>query len=117
MPRVLAEYFIDEERKVSLDGFVSYRGSRYAVPWRFAGWTVQVRMAGGRVEIWLGERKLASHALAPSGATVALPGQWTGLPTATETPKDPVAGIKVASPVVEVRSLAAYEAAAAGSST
>ena len=111
-PRVLAEYLADEERQVGPDGFVSYRGSRYGVSWRFAGRTVRVRVKAGVVELWLGERKLGSHKLAPAGATVPVARQWDELPVVSSRPRARPVGVKLPDPAVEVRSLSAHEAAA-----
>jgi hypothetical protein len=41
-----------EPRKASRDGFVSYDGIRYGVPWRFSGHEVKVREVHGFVEIY-----------------------------------------------------------------
>lgn len=41
-----------EPRKASRDGFVSYDGVRYGIPWRFSGREVQVREVNGVVEIY-----------------------------------------------------------------
>lgn len=69
-----------ETRKVSRDGLVSFDGVRYGVPWQYSGKEVQVRLNGGQVEIYEGERLLAKHpAQYHSGKIVWLPGQYTGL--------------------------------------
>jgi len=109
---VLAQ-FICEERKVSRDGFVAFGGSRYGVPWAFAGRTVEVREIGHHVEILANNVRIAVHpkALLP-GTVVPMVGQWNGLPLGGDArPKDAVA-IRVSSPEVEARSLRVYEALA-----
>ena len=114
IPRILADQLIEEERTVSWDGYVSYRGARYGVSWQYAGRTVTVRTREDRVEIWLGERRLITHTLAGPGETVTADGQWDGLPLGHNKPKGRLLGLRVSDPVVEVRSLLAYEAASGG---
>ena len=46
----LAKYRF-EVRKVSRDGFVSYDGVRYGVPWKYSGRDVKVRVKNGRGEV------------------------------------------------------------------
>lgn len=47
-------YLDEEQRKVARDGFVSWEGSRYSVPWEYAGKEVWVRAEGAVVEIYYG---------------------------------------------------------------
>ena len=56
----LAPYLRDD-RRVAHDGYVHWEGSRYGVPWRWAGATVQVGQRSGTVEIWAGDQRLAVH--------------------------------------------------------
>ena len=44
--------FLREERKVSMDGFVSYDGVKYGVPWHYSGRVVLVRQVLNQIEIW-----------------------------------------------------------------
>ncbi len=69
--------FILEERRVSRDGFISFGGSRYGVPWHLAGSLVDVREAGSHVEILFEGVRVALHpkALVPR-TMVPLAGQW-----------------------------------------
>jgi hypothetical protein len=47
--------FAEEQlRKVARDAFVSWQGSRYSVPWIYAGKEVWVREGEGRVEVHYG---------------------------------------------------------------
>ncbi|MBX6723781.1 MAG: hypothetical protein IRY92_11205, partial [Dactylosporangium sp.] len=82
-------------------------------PWTLAGRTVDVRERDGHVEILAAGVPVAVHpkALLP-GITIPLPQQWTGLPLGGDKrPREAVA-LRIPSPEVEVRSLAAYEALA-----
>ncbi|HEY8345988.1 MAG TPA: hypothetical protein VIL07_01780, partial [Symbiobacteriaceae bacterium] len=57
------EHLLGEVRKVSRDAFVSWDGSRYGVPWQWAGSQVVVKDRGGYVEIWTahGDRCIYRH--------------------------------------------------------
>ena len=51
--------YLDEElRKVARDAFVSWQGSRYSVPWVYAGKEAWVRERGGGVEVHYGAERL-----------------------------------------------------------
>jgi hypothetical protein len=47
-------YVDDELRKVARDAYVSWQGSRYSVPWEYAGRSVWVRERGSYVEVHYG---------------------------------------------------------------
>ena len=66
---------------MSMDGFVSWEGSRYGVHWKWVGKTVQVGERQGTVEVWAGDERIAVHPRAQRpGQRFVLPGQWSGLP-------------------------------------
>lgn len=115
--RTVLAPFLSEERKVSRDGFVSFAGSRYGVPWAFAGRTVEVRENGYHVEVYSAGARVAVHPKAViAGTVVPLSGQWDGVPLgAGQRPKQALA-TRVTSPDVEVRTLRVYEALAEVSS-
>jgi len=54
----LAKYRF-ELRKASRDGFVSYDGVRYGIPWQYSGREVKVREIGEYVEIYWENRLIA----------------------------------------------------------
>lgn len=112
--RVVLGRLLEEERRVSQDGFVSYLGARYGVPWQYAGRVVSLRTREGSLEVWLGERRIAAHKLTTSGKSVQLEGQWQDIPLGPDRPKSKLVGTRVPSPEVQVRSLLAYEAIAGG---
>lgn len=69
-----------ESRLVSCDGFVSYDGVRYGVPWEYSGKKVTVRAKKGMLEIFDGLQVIAAHDLEPhSGRIIFLEGQYRGL--------------------------------------
>ena len=79
--------YLREDREVSLDGFVSWEGSRYVVHWKWVETTVQVGERRGTVEIWSGSegiacipgrRKRVSVTSCPTTGR-ACPGVTTGL--------------------------------------
>lgn len=51
----------DELRKVARDAYVSSQGSRYPVPWAYAGGSVWVREHGSNVEVHYGRYRIAAH--------------------------------------------------------
>jgi hypothetical protein len=55
-------YTDDEQRRVARDAYVSWKGSRYSVPWLYAGKEVWVRDHGPSVEIRYSAERIASHA-------------------------------------------------------
>ena len=72
-----------ETRRVSQDGFVSFDGVRYGVPWAYSGREVAVRLLRGRLEVWFDGRLVAEHSqVHRSRAVVMLPGQYAGLQAA-----------------------------------
>ena len=69
-------------RKVSWDCLLSYMGSRYSVPWAYAGKQVWLRTSQGRILIVRNQKgeEIARHALAPKkGATVIDRTHYEGL--------------------------------------
>lgn len=107
-PNVLDRYRF-ETRKVSRDGFVSYDGVRYGVPWYYAGRELRVRFAQGRLEIFDEAICIADHeALYQSGRISMLPGQYVGLRQRGGLPVSP-SFAKMVSKEVEARPLSVYD--------
>ncbi len=104
-----------EERKVGRDAFVTFEGSRYAVPWRFAGRHVAVSATEAHVEIRDGRDLVVVHprGLIP-GLTLPLADQYAGAPMAGATRPGRALGRQVLGPEVERRSLAIYDAIGGG---
>lgn len=107
----LIDRFALEERKVGRDGFIPFGGSRYGVPWQFAGQRVLVRESPAYIEILVHGQRVAVHpkALYPK-SSLPVPGQWDGLQTASSRPEGKWVGLQVDGPEVMVRSLATYAA-------
>lgn len=69
-----------ETRKVTVDGFISYDGIRYDVPWQLSRKEVCVRVLHDNLEIYDGEVLITSHKFEYiSGKTKWLKGQYQGL--------------------------------------
>ncbi len=105
----------DELRKVARDAFVSWRGSRYSVPWNYAGKEVWVRERNGAVEVRYGSCQIAQHAPAPHKHLIMRNAQHhEGIPLGLQRERKTLVHLREAAPMVEIRPLAAYEAAAIG---
>lgn len=108
-------YMDDEQRKVARDAYVSWKGSRYSVPWHFAGKEVWVRDQGPSVEIRYSAERIAVHAPAAGHhQVVTLSHHHIGIPTHSRQSGKTLIHIAQSAPVVEHRPLAAYEAIACG---
>lgn len=108
-------YVDDELRKVARDAYVSWRGSRYSVPWSYAGREVWVREHSQDVEVHYGSQRIAVHARAERKHLVVTEAEHhRGIPLAARRPAKTLIQIRETAPVVEIRPLAAYENAAAG---
>ena len=109
--------YCDEElRKVAHDAYVSWQGSRYSVPWEYAGKQVWVRTCDCDVEVRYGAQRIARHVQAPrKHAIVTQAGHHEGIPLGAHRPDSKtLVHLRQTAPVVEIRPLAAYENAAAG---
>jgi hypothetical protein len=108
-------YVDDELRKVARDAYVSWHGSRYSVPWIYAGKQVWVRERGTDVEVHYGRERIALHSQAHhKHAVVTQVEHHRGIPLGSRSEHKILIHIQNAAPVVEIRPLAAYESAAAG---
>lgn len=120
------------QRKVTKDCLVSYQGVRYSVPHRYAGKVVTVRepVEGGVVHIHFQDERIATHTKGrEKGAFVIdeehYKGLWPGHKLLRREnssgdrdgitlPAGPGVGLAHRPPLVEVRSLLAYELVAQG---
>jgi transposase len=108
-------YLDDELRKVTRDAYVSWQGSRYSVPWKYAGQSVWVREHGLGVEVRCGQGRIARHTKAVRRHQVVTRTEHhAGIPLGGTQSQKIQIQIRETAPVVEVRPLAAYESAAAG---
>jgi hypothetical protein len=109
--------YVDQElRKVARDAFVDWRGSRYSVPWMYAGKQVWVREKdAGFLEVHYGDRRIAEHAQAPGRHRIMRNEEHhAGIPLGARQPQKTLISIKQTAPVVQTRPPSAYEFAASG---
>ena len=104
---------LTETRRVSRECFISYRGNRYSVPWRFAGREAQLEVRGDALVVRVdGEERCRHELRAGTGAVVRVKDHFAGLYGATRQQNlneflrthrtEPV-------PTVEERPLAIYD--------
>lgn len=107
--KVILDRYRYEARSVSKDGFVSYDGVRYGVPWEYSGRQVTVRAVKNKIEVLDGLQLIASHELiGSSGRMIFLEGQYRGLTEKHGLTFIP--GGREIAKTVEERPLAMYEA-------
>lgn len=107
----------DEQRKVARDAYVSWQGSRYSVPWKYAGKEVSVREHGGEVEVRHGAERIALHRQAASRHQVVTQKEHhQGIPLGSPRTGKTLIHIQQSAPVVEQRPLEAYESLGMGGS-
>jgi hypothetical protein len=105
----------DELRRVARDAYVSWQGSRYSVPWQFAGKDVWVNERASRIEVRYGAERIAVHEHAGKHRVITQAEHHRGIPLGTERRGDKILlHLRETAPVVETRSLAAYENLANG---
>lgn len=107
--------FLREERQVGRDGYVSWEGAWYGVPWSWVGQRVAVQGDTAMVTLWAGNERLAVHPRATQpGQRFTTPGQWQGLPQ--RTPHPPLLALAQQLPAMEVeqRPLDVYDALVVG---
>ena len=108
-------YRDDEQRKVARDAYVSWQGSRYSVPWPYAGKEVWVREQGGDVEVRYGAERIAQHAPAAQRHQIITQREHhQGIPLGSPRPGKTLIHIQQGAPAVEQRPLEAYESLATG---
>jgi transposase len=108
-------YCDDEQRKVARDAFVSWQGSRYSVPWQYAGKEVWVREQNSTVEVRHGRERIALHAMATKRHQVITQQQHhQGIPLGSVRTGKTLVHLQQGAPTVEQRSLDAYEALVMG---
>jgi transposase len=108
-------YMDDELRKVARDAYVSWRGSRYSVPWQYAGKEVWVCEWEGDIEVRYGAERIALHAPAAMRHQVITIGEHhQGIPLGSGGNGKTLVHIQQGAPVVERRPLSAYETLAGG---
>lgn len=99
-----------EVRKVTRDGFVSFDGAKYGVPWQYSGREVRVRVSGDEFEAYDGEVRIAHHKVVfASGRIVWLKGQYEGLAERNGIASPFSYAKQTDKPSVEIRPLSLYD--------
>jgi hypothetical protein len=102
--------YLTEKRKVSKDGFLSYQGVRYGVPWIYSGQELWVREGKDGIEIVKEGKVVATHHQSYSvGTSLWLRNQYQGLQEKEGKIYPPPHAWKVNPEEVEIRPLAVYE--------
>jgi transposase len=112
-----ADYpYVDEEpRRVARDAYVAWNGSRYSVPWEYAGRQVHIRECGDAIEVLCGAARIATHSLAAGRYHVITSSMHhEGIPLGARKTGKTLVHIRQSAPTVEQRSLSAYESLAGG---
>lgn len=102
--------YLTEKRKVSKDGFLSYQGVRYGVPWIYSGQELWVREGKDGIEIVKEGKVVATHHQSYSvGTSLWLRNQYQGLQEKEGKIYPLPHAWKVNPEEVEIRPLAVYE--------
>lgn len=112
LPRFELPIHRRQPRRVTQDHEISYLGTRYSVPWRYAGREVDVEeTVDGRILVFWHGRLIAEHRLATDGVRrVRLPEHEDGLVTAQRLGKATgLHQILSEAPEVQKRPLSVYE--------
>jgi transposase len=110
------EAFFWDERRVTRDGYVSWEGTSYGLPWPWRpGQAVQVQPRHGLVELWVGRDRRAVYPVGQrSGQRQTHPQQWAGLAPREGRARPEPHGVQRLDLEIERRPLAAYAALVGG---
>ena len=101
-----------EVRKVTRDGFISYDGAMYGIPWCYSGRELRVRILGEYFEAYDGNVRIVQHKVEyTSGRIVWLKGQYEGLTERNGIAAPLSYAYKVRDISVETRPLSIYDQA------
>jgi len=70
---------LNEMRKVSRDCYVSYKGNRYSVPWKYAGREVKVTEMGSKIKIYIDDEEIDHELISGTGKIVRVKEHFAGL--------------------------------------
>lgn len=109
-------YLEEEPRQVARDAYISWQGSRYSVPWEYAGCQVWVQPRENAMDVRCGGQRIAHHALAGrKHEVITIEEHHRGIPLGEAHRHSKIlVHLQEAAPMVETRSLAVYEALAGG---
>ncbi len=99
-----------ETRKVTRDGFISFDGAKYGVPWYYSGRELRVRAYDEYFEAYDGNVRIVQHRIEyTSGRIVWLKGQYEGLAERNGIAASFSYAHKIENLSVETRSLSLYD--------
>lgn len=109
-------YVEEEQRQVARDAYISWQGSRYSVPWEYAGRQVWVQPRENSIEVRCGAQRIARHAVAGrKHEVITVAEHHRGIPLGDKHRGGKIlVHIQESAPIVERRSLAVYESFAGG---
>ena len=106
----------EERRKISREAYVSYRGNRYSVPYRYAGREAVLELQDSRMDVRVGTEVICTHTVVPGhGRVIREKEHFTGLLAeamrcnARCSRKTSRPLFTMVTPEVEHRSLAVYD--------
>lgn len=110
------ETFLWDERRVTRDGYVSWEGAAYGLPWPWRpGEAIQVQARQGLVELWAGRDRRAVYPIGQRrGQRQTHPQQWAGLTPREGRPRPEAYGVQRLDLEIEQRPLSAYAALVGG---
>lgn len=104
---------LEEVRRINRESFVSFKGNRYSVPYKYAGMECKVRIIENTLQVLVNGTVVSEHlVLTGSGQTSRDREHFTGLLSLVmkeEKGKKKPAGVLRFDPVVEKRSLSVYD--------
>jgi hypothetical protein len=104
---------VEEVRRINRESFVSFKGNRYSVPYKYAGMECRVRVIENTLQILVNGTVVAEHlVLMGSGQTSRDREHFKGLLSLVmkeDNGKKNPPGILRFDPVVEKRSLSVYD--------
>jgi len=104
------QQYLTERRKVSKDGFLSYQGVRYGVPWIYSGRELSVREEKEEIEILWQDKVVATHERSYQVGTYCwLENQYQGLGEKEGKTYPSPQAWKLKAEEVEKRPLSVYE--------
>lgn len=109
-------YVEEEQRQVARDAYISWQGSRYSVPWRYAGSPVWVQPKATGIKVRFDGHWIAEHALSTrKHEVITVAEHHRGIPLDSRSRDSKIlVHLRDSGPIVETRPLAVYDVLAGG---
>jgi hypothetical protein len=104
-----------EYRRISRDCYFSYMGNLYSVPWKYAGFQVELRIQNRKMLVFVNDKNICEHTRREgSGMTVRVSEHFDGLlkekmSMNKEKHRKRIESLKIKAPEVERRPLVEYD--------